>query len=749
MDTNGGKIQSFIIKILDGEGFYSKIFSTKSSFERDKKFGRIFGFILIEATNIKTHDFIDYIINEIKEHYSECQRKAIDANGSFDLEKSFEAILQKTNISIARYLQEVKIFLDLKKIHILIGVIQDRLVHFTILGGANSYLIHRRQKNEYSIMNIYDEPYAHENELNPLKLFTQTLTGRVERLDYLVFLTSNVLDYLSVEKIKNTINQNNPQNIQKQFIFMLSQIRLPKHFLFSIIMPATLQTYKKSNEHFLPIDVSRAQERDSMKKLDHAEQTTQKLLHPTLAMNIAKLSKTIKKKSIGLFPLIQRFMGQKNQKKHEKIEVQKNHEAIFATTKNLIVKIKCIFHAMAKNRIVEKASSQTLRVMRFCLRVIILFVKKFFSLPLKTKLIIIAIAIISFILIDNIIIKTMINRQKESYNTYQTIIEEVQKMKQQADEILIYKNEETARLKLIEAKNTLAKVGDQFKNDMKYKTLKTAIEEKLAGLQHSQSIYEPIQIGNWKNLDQGASLSSLLVYYNSAVYSQNTNNKFIYKLNAETHIPSSVYSPLKNVGDFQIGSALGNEIFFINDRQTLYAYNMLNDSLKPVPISLKFGSFIQSMKTFNNKLYLLDTANNQILKFTKRLNGFVNPEEWIRDPLVDIKDALDMAIDGDIYVLKKTGIIIKISLGKLQEFYVKTIDPPLNNPKKIQTKDTMKNIYILDSGNNRIVVIDKEGFIAQQYSSPLFNDLKDFAVLEKDKKIYVLNGTIVYGIAMK
>ncbi len=88
-------------------------------------------------------------------------------------------------------------------------------------------------------------------------------------------------------------------------------------------------------------------------------------------------------------------------------------------------------------------------------------------------------------------------------------------------------------------------------------------------------------------------------------------------------------------------------------------------------------------------------------------------------------------------------------MGNLSQFTVKTIDPPLLNPIKISTKDATKYIYILDADNKRVVVIDKEGLLKEQYSSPIFTGLKDFFVSEKDKKIYVLNGSIVYGIAME
>ena len=47
-----------------------------------------------------------------------------------------------------------------------------------------------------------------------------------------------------------------------------------------------------------------------------------------------------------------------------------------------------------------------------------------------------------------------------------------------------------------------------------------------------------------------------------------------------------------------------------------------------------------------------------------------------------------------------------------------------------------------------MVVFDKKGKFINQYTSDNFNNLKDFQVDEKNKKIYFLAGAVVYAIDM-
>ncbi len=59
------------------------------------------------------------------------------------------------------------------------------------------------------------------------------------------------------------------------------------------------------------------------------------------------------------------------------------------------------------------------------------------------------------------------------------------------------------------------------------------------------------------------------------------------------------------------------------------------------------------------------------------------------------------------------------------------------------------NIYVLDQGNSRIVVLDKTGSYKAQYQADILRNATDFEILETDKKVYVLSNGKVYEIDLK
>ena len=138
MEFYSGKIHTLIFNSQNGAGFWSKSFATKTLPAREKRFGKIFGFISIQSDDPKINLFIDYLIEQIKEHYSFGLKNEFAKRGVYDIEKIFETTLQKTNISIAQYLQTEKISLALNKMHVLIAVMRERNLYFTIQIGRAS-----------------------------------------------------------------------------------------------------------------------------------------------------------------------------------------------------------------------------------------------------------------------------------------------------------------------------------------------------------------------------------------------------------------------------------------------------------------------------------------------------------------------------------------------------------------------------------------------------------------------------------
>ena len=74
------------------------------------------------------------------------------------------------------------------------------------------------------------------------------------------------------------------------------------------------------------------------------------------------------------------------------------------------------------------------------------------------------------------------------------------------------------------------------------------------------------------------------------------------------------------------------------------------------------------------------------------------------------------------------------------------VEPPLTQPAKITVSPEQNYFYVLEPLNKRLVVFDKTGKFINQYTGDKFDNLKDFQIDEKNKKIYLLNGAIVYSV---
>jgi hypothetical protein len=135
-------------------------------------------------------------------------------------------------------------------------------------------------------------------------------------------------------------------------------------------------------------------------------------------------------------------------------------------------------------------------------------------------------------------------------------------------------------------------------------------------------------------------------------------------------------------------------------------------------------------------------------------NGYENPPEGYFSPEVevDLNGAIDMAIDGAIYVLYGDGQIRKFLSGQPAVFQITGLDTPLNTPIAIYTApdELVQHLYIADAGNQRIVQFTKEGQFVRQYKprgsdNLAFDDLRSIFVDEISEKMYVLNGASLYA----
>ena len=100
-----------------------------------------------------------------------------------------------------------------------------------------------------------------------------------------------------------------------------------------------------------------------------------------------------------------------------------------------------------------------------------------------------------------------------------------------------------------------------------------------------------------------------------------------------------------------------------------------------------------------------------------------------------LTEAVSLTADGDIFVLKSSGEILKFTSGERVEFEVAGLADGLSDAQRIYTHTDLPLLYVLDQGGKRLVLISKEGLFQKQYLLP--EPVADFVVTSEDSIFFV------------
>ena len=150
--------------------------------------------------------------------------------------------------------------------------------------------------------------------------------------------------------------------------------------------------------------------------------------------------------------------------------------------------------------------------------------------------------------------------------------------------------------------------------------------------------------------------------------------------------------------------------------------------------------------SYEGNFYLLDSSLNQILRHEPDYGDL--PEGYFPTPgEVDLAGAVDMALDGQIYVLYADGRVLKFLGGQPEPFEITGLYEPLQNPTALFTSEEAEFLYVADAGNDRIVQLTKEGSFLRQFRAgqgEAFDELKGLFALEKYNLLYFVSDSTLY-----
>jgi len=715
--------------------------------------GHLFVLTEIDAKSDINKKVVQLVESELKNHYY--------GSDKINVELAFEDALQKTNNKLHELIASgEKDWVDV--FNCIVGVHKGSELHIAQLGGMHAFFIQKTK-----IVDIVDQAGEAGGKVNPLKIFSNVISGNVKENDSLLFCNNSLLDYISQEKIRRIITENSPEDAVRTIQSLLGDSSNGASFIAIILGIKSVEAVVSVSEDAQATSVllNRAQRttpEHSMDGLIDQERSTSELLTPSIWPNISKGIKSLTGKVRNR--ISKRELTEDTEEKSEvtrKIKNRKPERQGFLATvlSYTILAGKRIFELAVlgirgigglfrkketiRGRIRTLPHNTNKGTARFLVRL------KNMSNPRKAILGIAVLLIVIFAF--NIVNLGKREDQKQLREGYEQALVQAEEKTSEAEAALIYENEEDSRVLLSEAKTLVQSVPDEEKDFQSKKTeLLQLIQNQLDKVNHIVKITGPNQVADLATAGGGLSPAGL-VLIGDTLYSYESADNSILSASLEDQ-SVAIESAGAIDGNLLKGIPLTTNLFLLyTSADNFYEYNIADASFTKRSVeSANVDKTIKDFNTYLGRIYTLDTKNNQIFRHEKSANDWGSGTAWITDDSLDVTNANSIAVDGSVYVAKNNGEVWKLFAGgKDEDFKTSTIDPAFSNPTKIHAAPDLDNVYVLDPNNKRIVVLNENGGLVNQYFSDSFDNLKDFTVSESNNAIYLLNGNNIYKIDLE
>lgn len=155
------------------------------------------------------------------------------------------------------------------------------------------------------------------------------------------------------------------------------------------------------------------------------------------------------------------------------------------------------------------------------------------------------------------------------------------------------------------------------------------------------------------------------------------------------------------------------------------------------------------LDTFGEYIYVFNPAKNNIYRYAPSDDGYSDPIGWLRSaPNLVFNDVLSMQIDGDLWLGTRQGGILKFASGRPADFTITGLAQPFNSPVMLATDEETTNLYVLEAGQQRVVVLSKTGEFIKEIKSASLASATQIIALEKQNKVLVVSGSLVFEVGL-
>jgi hypothetical protein len=689
--------------------------------------GRLFAIIKIESREADYLKFVNFLLPEMNHQYYQNEKLILrERLSTIKIDHIFESALAKTNKSVSSLVQNDKLRLQIENLNIMFGVIYENELHFASIGKNRAFLIFRApgKDDEYKISEVASgtEPTGNWN-----KLFGSVVSGHLPPGGYFLFTNETLPEFLSQKQLKEIITALPPGGAVEQIKNLLQNINSFVAFSAILIKNTTGQPAESTR-----LSVQNA--RTSISNLQTTENSTEKLLAPSGMIDFHSWLNRLRSK----FPRLPQTLSAidreqlKNKiffKKRPSFDLVKK---ILKATENgflyFLSLLYTILKTLAKPQVLKTAPSKFAAAVTTGISSLIAWFK---GLNIKLKLVL-AVALVSFLVfLANSLYLNRQNITVEQKKNYDGQIAEIVSVADRAEADLLYNNETAAKADILELKRLLdgLPVGVD-PADERVAAARKRLDEFTEKIKHLVKLNGGL-VFDTTGTAGGMKLSDLVIASGKLI-AAGGNVISVYdpiaKKSTSTTIAASALSH---------GNVSGDNVFYYADGSEL-TFNFKTYKTGKLAVTLPTGAgAITANALYNNKLYLLAPAANQIYKFNRTGDKFDGAAAWFTEP-ADLAGATSLYINGDIYVAKADGRALKYLKGKQEVFSLETVEPPIESASKIIVTSKKQYAYLVEGKKERVIIFDKGGKFIKQYQLTDSAGLADIAIDEQAKKIYWL-----------
>ena len=731
------EIHEFFAEGSNQERSHVLLHITEPGTPAEKAKGYFFALCEINNGPLEQIENLQQMIDDLESSYYESNNDEQEGN-------NFENLIERINHRghhILQYNDTV--------INCIVGVIRGHELSLAYHGKPEAWLFYKG-KEVLEQMDIIGEQQDKEGQLFPSILQGQLNTG-----DFFYIATPHVTDYFDPDRVNKILLTRNSRQSAEHVEKVLKDLNSELSFGGIFFHCPTEQNIPKTGK--TPIRLDQESSAESLNKMVNREKSTAEIMSPPVLSGFNKKMNEWKK--------------QRNEEKklaNEKGRIETNIRNHDIPTKESIINI--ILISLGKALVWGLVSLWRLlkNIFVFSGRIlVVLFIiitnrnrqrkeifksfhfwwysqkTKFFEMPLFSKIILILTILLGLTFIGSIAtfkIKADYAAKKQVYNNQiQAIIDK----KNSAEGSLLYGDENRALTLVKEAKEILTSLPEE---DTKRQELEKEISTLSQRLQKINNITAELIV----DLNKSSSLAKTekLAAIDNFLIAYGKDDKLFYKIDPISKTAES----REHLGFLTLNNSFtpkeNDTIIFAADDSMLAGYSKDSGTLiKKDVIFPRDNVKISTISIYNRKLYAIDVNNNQIYKHSPTQTGYDKGSEWLKEE-IDVRDAISMAIDGDAFILKSNGEILKLTAGAKQEFSISNLEPQLNQPISIWTHSSANNIYILEPTNKRIVALDKAGKLVGQYTSELWTYPTSMIIDEAKKTAYVLDNNKLYKFGL-